>query len=72
MREALLAALLIAQISETIEVRVTNIDVVVTDKSGKRVMGLTRDEFEVFENGRAQALTNFYENVGRALQPDLL
>jgi hypothetical protein len=49
MREALLAALLIAQISETIEVRVTNIDVVVTDKSGKRVTGLTRDDFEVFE-----------------------
>src|SRR3954447_17585885 len=61
MRDALLAALLIAQISETIEVRVTNIDVVVTDKSGKRVTGLTRDDFEVFENGKPQAVTNFYE-----------
>jgi VWFA-related protein len=61
MREALLAALLIAQISETIEVRVTNIDVVVTDRSGKRVTGLTRDDFEVYENGKARELTNFYE-----------
>jgi VWFA-related protein len=61
MRDALLAALLIAQISETIEVRVTNLDVVVTDKSGKRVTGLTRDDFEVFENGKPQAVSNFYE-----------
>ena len=58
---ALLAALLIAQISETIEVRVTNIDVVVTDRSGHPVTGLTRDDFEIFENGRPQAVTNFYE-----------
>jgi len=69
MREALLAALLIAQISETIEVRVTNIDVVVTDRSGKRVTGLTRDDFEVYENGKAQGLTNFYEVGGQAPSP---
>lgn len=67
---ALLAALLIAQISETIEVRVTNIDVVVTDKSGHPVAGLTRDDFELFENGKPQALTNFYEvGVGQAPPP---
>ena len=53
-------ALLIAQISETIEVRVTNIDVVVTDKAGHPVTGLTRDDFEIYENKKLQQLTNFY------------
>ena len=57
---ALVLALLIAQISETIEVRVTNIDVVVTDKAGHPVTGLTRDDFEIYENKKPQQLTNFY------------
>src|SRR5437773_278176 len=65
-----LAAFSAAQIAETIEVRVTNIDVVVTDKAGHAITGLTRDDFEIFENGKAQPLTNFYvvnEGVGQAL-----
>lgn len=45
---------------ERIDVSVTNVDVVVTDKSGKPVSGLSRDEFEIFEDGKAQKLTNFY------------
>ena len=43
-----------------IDVSVTNVDVVVTDKSGKPVSGLSRDEFEIFEDGKPQKLTNFY------------
>lgn len=46
---------------EAIEVRVVNVDVVVTDRSGKRVTGLTVDDFEVLEDGKKQKITNFYE-----------
>lgn len=50
-----------APLVETIEVRVANIDVVVTDKSGKPVSGLTKDDFEIYENGKKQPITNFSE-----------
>lgn len=63
----LLASALFAQnpdklppLVERIDVSVTNVDVVVTDKSGKPISGLSRDEFEIFEDGRPQKLTNFY------------
>jgi VWFA-related protein len=46
---------------ETIEVRVTNVDVVVTDKQGNPVSGLTKDDFQLFENRKPQTITNFYE-----------
>jgi VWFA-related protein len=48
-----------AQVSETIDVRVINVDVTVTSKSGP-VRGLTRDDFQVFEDGVARPVTNFY------------
>ena len=48
-------------LGETIEVSIVNVDVYVTDKAGNRVRGLTRDDFEVFENGQKQPLTNFAE-----------
>ena len=35
------------------------IDVTVTDKNGKVVTGLTTDDFEVFENGKRQTISNF-------------
>ncbi len=35
------------------------VDVVVTDKGGNLVPGLTMDDFEVFENGRRQPITTF-------------
>ena len=43
-----------------VDVTVTNIDVVVTDSKGNRVRGLTREDFEVYEDGMLQPLTNFY------------
>jgi VWFA-related protein len=49
-----------AQFSEKIEVRVVNVDVTVTDRHGNPVSGLTRDDFEVFEDGRRQEIANFY------------
>ena len=52
---------LAAQVTETIEVAVTSLDVVVTDAKGNRVRGLTRDDFEVIEDGQVREITNFSE-----------
>ena len=46
---------------ETMEIQVVNIDVVVTDKRGKRVTGLTENDFEVFDRKKKQTITNFSE-----------
>lgn len=46
-----------------IEVNVVNVDVTVSSH-GQPVHGLTRDDFEIFEDGIAQPLSNFYP-VGR-------
>ncbi len=59
---ALLAPALFAQqVTETIEVRVVSVEVIVTDAEGKRVIGLTKDDFEIFEENKPQTITNFYE-----------
>jgi len=46
--------------SESIDVQVTNLEVFVTDKSGRRVTGLTREDFQVLEDGRPVDITNFF------------
>lgn len=51
-------------LGEVIQVNVVNVDVYVTDKSGKRIQGLTKDDFEVYENGKKVAITNFYAVEG--------
>lgn len=61
MRLTLVAAILALQFTESIEVRVVSVDVVVTDKDGKPVTGLTKDDFEIFEDKRPQVVTNFFE-----------
>ena len=48
-------------LSETMTVRVINIDVVVTDRKGNPVSGLTKDDFELYENGIPKVISNFYE-----------
>src|SRR4051794_426538 len=55
----LCASTLHAQTSESIDVRIVNVDVTVTSK-GAPVTGLTRDDFEIFEDGKPQKITNFY------------
>jgi len=45
---------------ETVDVTVVNLDVYVTDKKGVPITGLTRDDFEIFENGRPVAISNFF------------
>lgn len=49
---------------ESVNVSVVNVDVYVTDKSGQRIKGLTRDDFEITENGKTMAITNFYAVEG--------
>ncbi|HEV2719792.1 MAG TPA: VWA domain-containing protein, partial [Thermoanaerobaculia bacterium] len=46
---------------ETIEVSIVNVDVVVTDRHGNHIRGLTADDFEVRDNGVAQPVTHFAE-----------
>jgi VWFA-related protein len=60
---ALSAAVSPAQenVSESIEVHVVNVDVVVRDRAGKPVTGLTKADFEIYENGQKREITNLYE-----------
>ena len=46
---------------ETIDVRVVNVDVWVTDRDGNPVTGLVAGDFEVREDGRPVELSNFFE-----------
>ena len=50
-------------LGETIEVSIVNVDVFVTDKAGRRIRGLRQDDFEIYENGVKQPLSNFAEYV---------
>jgi VWFA-related protein len=49
---------------EAIDVSIVNVDVVVTDKKGNHVQGLTKDDFEIYENGKLQPVSNFAEYRG--------
>src|SRR3954468_2779073 len=55
------AASLAQQAAESIEVRVVNVDVIVRDHAGKPVSGLTKADFEIYENGQKREITNLYE-----------
>src|ERR1700693_3594104 len=54
----------IPPVSERVEVSVTNVEVIVTDSKGNRVSGLTRDDFEVYQDGTPQKISNFYAVSG--------
>jgi len=51
-------------VSESVDVTVTNVEVVVTDSKGKRVPGLTAADFVVRQDSVVQAITNFYAVTG--------
>lgn len=53
-------------LGETLEISIVNVDVFVTDKKGNRIHGLTQDDFEVYENGKPQPISNFAEYAGNA------
>lgn len=44
---------------ETLEIRVHNVDVVVTDQRGRPVSGLTQNDFELLEDGLVRPISNF-------------
>ena len=50
---------------ENMDVRIINVDVVVTDRRGNPITGLTQDDFQILENGVPKVITNFYEVEGR-------
>ena len=55
---------------DIVNVSVVNVDVYVTDKQGRPVTGLTRDDFQLFENKRPVEITNFYAvNDGKPTTP---
>jgi VWFA-related protein len=45
----------------TIDVTIRNVELVVTDRAGNRIPGLTQAEFQLYEDGLAHDLTNFAE-----------
>lgn len=49
---------------DQVDVNVVNIDVYVTDKKGNRITGLTKDDFELYEDKRPVQITNFFEVRG--------
>jgi VWFA-related protein len=53
---------------ENIDVRLIDVDVIVTDRRGNFVSGLTKDDFEIRENGVPKTITNFYEVAGTAMR----
>jgi len=57
----------ISNFVESIDVSIVNVEVTVTDKKGNPIQGLTKDDFEIYDNGRPQMITNFYEVKGRRI-----
>lgn len=56
---------------DVVDVEVVNIDVWVTDRQGKPVEGLERDDFIVRRDGQPVDITNFYAVAdGRPAEPD--
>ncbi|MBN1222356.1 MAG: VWA domain-containing protein [Candidatus Aminicenantes bacterium] len=51
----------IPQPAYEVELTITNVDVIVMDSNGNRVTGLRPENFELYEDGLLQNLTNFYE-----------
>ncbi|HLE83152.1 MAG TPA: VWA domain-containing protein [Thermoanaerobaculia bacterium] len=50
--------------TETLDVQVVNLEVRVTDRRGRPIHGLTRDDFELYEDGRRIELSHFAEYQG--------
>lgn len=54
------------RLGATIDVSIANVEVFVTDRDGNRVRGLTRDDFEIYENGVRKEISNFAEYASAA------
>ena len=62
------AAERVTPLTERIDVSVINVDVVATDRNGKPLGGLSSDDFEVYEDGQLQPISNFYVIANAAVQ----
>ena len=45
---------------DRVDVDVINVEVFVTDRNGRRVTGLTPEDFDIYEDGRRVEISNFY------------
>ncbi len=52
-----------ASFVDTVDVQVVEVDVVVTDRKGRPVKGLSREDFELYVDGQPVDVTNFYESA---------
>lgn len=50
--------------ADVVAVRVVNVDVFVTDRSGEHVPGLSREDFELLVDGDPMPISNFYHEFG--------
>lgn len=50
--------------AESLDVRVVNVDVFVTDRSGKPIPGLGQGDFELIVDGEPMPISNFYSEAG--------
>ncbi len=60
---------------DRVDVNVINVEVFVTDRQGRRVAGLSAEDFEIYEDGRQVEISNFYavareDRVGSNLDRD--
>ena len=51
----------VPSLGATVEIEITNLDVVVTRRDGTHVTGLTKDDFVVLQDGKPQPVTHFAE-----------
>jgi len=51
--------------SERVDVNVVDVDVYVVDKAGNPVLDLKKDDFQLFEDGKAVPVVNFYAISGK-------
>ena len=49
---------------DTLDVRVINVDVIVTDRSGNSITDLQQDDFELEVDGKRMPISNFYAESG--------
>lgn len=55
---------------EQVDVEVVNVDVTVTDRSGRPITGLTADDFVLYQDGERREITNFYSFLNGRLKLD--
>jgi hypothetical protein len=60
----------VPRLGETLDVSIVNVDVFVTDRDGNRVHGLTRNDFEVYENGSGTQYHQIYMSADQDAFPN--